>query len=101
MFRMQKFHLKLIFHKRRRHLVEHLLHQLHQIKFSEMQLHLFVLQLDESKQFVRELLQTECFLIGNIDIMISRLLIQIRPRAHPAEIADNRSQRRTEVMCHG
>ena len=84
MFRMQKFHLKLIFHKRRRHLVEHLLHQLHQIKFSEMQL-----------------LQTECFLIGNIDIMISRLLIQIRPRAHPAEIADNRSQRRTEVMCHG
>ena len=28
MFRMQKFHLKLIFHKRRRHLVEHLLHQL-------------------------------------------------------------------------
>ncbi len=35
-----------------------------------MQLHLFVLQLDESKQLVRELLQTECFLIGNIDIMI-------------------------------
>ena len=98
---MQKFHLKLIFHKRRRHLVEHLLHQLHQIKFSEMQLHLFVLQLDESKQLVRELLQTELLSDRQYRYNDFSSPHPDPSRAHPAEIADNRSQRRTEVMCHG
>ena len=77
---MQKFHLKLIFHKdtassRRASAPSAAPDQVSRDAAAS-----FVLQLDESKQLVRELLQTECFLIGNIDIMISHLLIQIRPR---------------------